>query len=77
MKLLRRRLIPLLLLSVTGACGSVATPAADSDPTRVTTAANASDPFSLEDLVDAHTYPARTDTSFFAGAIWDGGAYVG
>ena len=77
MKLLRRRLIPLLLLSVIGACGSVATPATDSDPTRVTTVANASDPSRLDDLVDAHTYPARTNTSFFAGAIWDGGAYWG
>ena len=77
MKLLRRSLISLSLLSVIGACGSVATPAADSVPTRVTTAINASDPFSLYDLVDAHTYPARTDTSFFSRAIWDGGAYWG
>ena len=77
MRLLRRRLIPLLLLSVTGACGSFATPADDSDPTGVTTAANASDPSRLDDLVDAHTYPARTDTSFFSEAIWDGGRYWG
>ncbi len=76
MKLLRRYLMPLLLLSVTSACGSGAAPA-DFGPTRVTTAANASDPFSLDDLVDAHTYPARTDTSFFSRAIWDGGAYWG
>ncbi len=60
MKLLRRYLMPLLLLSLTSACGSGAAPATDSDPTRVTAAANASDPLSLDDLVDAHTYPART-----------------
>ena len=63
MRFLRRCLIPLLLLSVTGACGSVATPA--------------SDPSSLDDLVNAHTYPARTNTSFFSRAIWDGGSYWG